>query len=107
MDGKNRYKVAVVMITLNEPYWVYAKRCIDSLKKFFLQGHEVEFLVWTDMPPDIASEIGANVIVPTEPFEWPLPTLYRFSLFLREEKRLEDYDYIFYCDSDMEAVSRI
>lgn len=40
----------------------------------------------------------------TEPFPWPLPTLFRYSLFLQQEERLKDYDYIFYCDVDMKFV---
>jgi len=94
------------MICLNEPYWQYLKPCIDSLKKLMLKGHELDFFVWTDMPKEREKELGATII-PTEPFAWPLPTLHRYHLFLREEKLLEEYDYIFYCDADMLAVSRI
>lgn len=100
----NRYKIAVVMITLNEPYWQYVKPCIDSLRKFFLKGHEIDFILWTDMPTD--TKIDAKII-PTEPFQWPIPTLNRYHLFLRQEELLQEYDFIFYCDADMLAVSRI
>jgi histo-blood group ABO system transferase len=103
---KSHYRVAVVMICLNEPYWQYVRPCIDSLRKFFLKGHEIDFILWTDMPKEKGDELGVKII-PTEPFSWPLPTLHRYSLFLREEKFLEEYDYIFYCDADMLAVSRI
>lgn len=41
-------------------------------------------------------------IVPTASMEWPYPTLLRYNLFLQEEEKLKDYDYIFYCDVDME-----
>ena len=102
----NRYKIAVVMICLNEPYWQYLKPCIDSLKKFMLKRHELDFLVWTDMPKEREKDLGATII-PTEPFQWPLPTLHRYHLFLREEEKLREYDYVFYCDADMLAVSRI
>ncbi len=101
----NNYKVAVVMISLNTPYWQYVKPCIDSLKKFFLKGHSIDFLLWSDMPKDYDS--GATKVIPTESFDWPIPTLMRYHLFLREEKLLEEYDYILYCDADMRAVSRI
>jgi hypothetical protein len=36
-----------------------------------------------------------------EPVEWPLPTLLRYHLFLQQEEKLKEYDYIFYCDIDM------
>jgi histo-blood group ABO system transferase len=102
----NRYKIAFVMICLNEPYWQYVKPCIDSLKKFCLKGHDVDFILWTDMLKEMGEKMGAKVI-PTEPFQWPLPTLYRYHLFLRQEELLKEYDYIYYCDSDMLAVSRM
>lgn len=40
-------------------------------------------------------------VFPTEPIEWPFPTLLRYNLFLQQEEKLKEYDYIFYCDVDM------
>jgi len=50
----------------------------------------------------------ANVkIIPTESVEWPYPTLLRYNLFLQQEEKLKEYDYIFYCDTDMRFVDVI
>lgn len=98
----NKYKVAVIAICLNEPYWQYIGRMIESARKFFLKGHEVDYFVWSDMP----SLEGATVF-PTEPMEWPLPTLHRYHLFLKQEEKLMEYDYVFYVDADMLFVSRV
>ena len=43
-------------------------------------------------------------IIPTEPVDWPYPTLLRYNLFLQQEEKLKEYDYIFYCDIDMKFV---
>jgi len=43
----------------------------------------------------------------TDPIDWPAPTLMRYHLFLNEEEKLKDYDYIFYLDADMRVVSKI
>ena len=99
-----KYKVALISICLNTNYWQFYPPMVESAKKFFLKGHDVDFICWSDMPPE--NPLGVKVI-PTEPFEWPLPTLYRYHLFLREEKLLEEYDYIFYLDSDMKVVSKV
>lgn len=40
-------------------------------------------------------------IFETEAVQWPMPTLFRYNLFLQQEEKLKDYDYIFYCDVDM------
>lgn len=100
----NRYKVAVVAICLNKPYWPFISEMITSARKFFLKGHQVDFILWTDMPED--SPIDAKII-PTEPMTWPMPTLHRYHLFLRQEELLKEYDYVYYIDADMKFVSRV
>lgn len=77
---------------------------IDSARKFFLVGHEIDYFTWSDMPENSLPGIK---VFPTEPFEWPLPTLKRYHLFLQQEELLKDYDFIFYIDADMEFVSRV
>ncbi len=100
----NRYKIAIVTICLNKHYWEYLSPMIESARKFLLKGHDVDFITWSDMPID--TKIDAKII-PTEAFPWPLPTLNRYHLFLREEELLSTYDYIFYIDADMLFVSRV
>ena len=141
---KKKFKVALCYICLNAPYWEYAKPMIEGSKKFFLPGHNVDHLFWTDMPhPDnkesfekaekhlldlyisqgISGDLPAlakvaveraresakltyeGTVFPTESVAWPLPTLMRYSLFLQQEEKLKDYDYIFYCDIDMLFVN--
>lgn len=99
-EVKKRFKIAFVCICLNEPYWEYAREMIEGARKFFLPGHDVDFFLWSDMPE---ASYGATVF-PTEPIEWPMPTLMRYHLFLQQEEILEKYDYIFYCDVDMKFV---
>jgi len=43
----------------------------------------------------------------TEPIDWPAPTLMRYHLFLQQEEKLKDYDYVFYLDADMRVVTKI
>lgn len=45
------------------------------------------------------------ILFPTEAVEWPYPTLLRYNLFLQQEEKLKEYDYIFYCDVDMQFVN--
>jgi hypothetical protein len=42
-----------------------------------------------------------------ESVEWPLPTLFRYHTFLQQEEKLQEYDYIFYCDIDMLFVNYV
>lgn len=100
----NKYKIAVVAICLNQPYWEFIHPMIESARKFFLKGHQIDFILWTDMPEE--TKVDAKII-PTKPFAWPLPTLYRYHLFLKQEELLKEYDYIYYVDADMRFVSRV
>ena len=53
-------------------------------------------------------EIRKSVkVFPTEPVEWPLPTLLRYNLFLQQEEELQKYDYLFYVDIDMRITDWI
>lgn len=101
VDLKEKFKIALCFICLNEPYWQYAEQVISGAKEFFLPGHQVDYFLWSDMPEE--NSFGATVF-PTEPVEWPLPTLFRYSLMLQQEEALKDYDYVFYCDIDMKFV---
>ncbi len=44
-------------------------------------------------------------IIPTESTPFPYPTLLRYNLFLQEEEKLKEFDYIFFCDVDMKFVN--
>ena len=46
-------------------------------------------------------------IFPTEPIEWPMPTLMRYHLLLQQEEYLKKFDYIFYIDVDMRITDWI
>lgn len=97
-------KVALLMIGVNERYWAYLLQVIEDCKNNFLPQHNVEFLVWSDMPED---KLPQATVFPTEPIEWPAPTLMRYHLFLQQEEKLKEYDYLFYLDADMRVVEKI
>jgi hypothetical protein len=96
-------KIGIMCICLNSQYWPFAKDMIESAKQFLLTNHEVEFMLWTDMPD---TDYGATIF-PTEPEVWPLPTLMRYHLFLKQEEYLKKFDYIFYTDIDMKYVGEV
>jgi len=103
---KEKYKIALIGICLNQHYWEYATPMLESARRFFLTDHDVSYFLWSDMPEETAERLGV-VHIPTEPIFWPMPTLMRYHLFLKEEERLKEFDYIFYCDVDMLFVSKI
>lgn len=76
---------------------------------------QLQFIVNDDKKAGVESLIKGVVdirkrgvtIFPTEPVEWPLPTLLRYNLFLQQEDKLKDFDYTFYVDCDMRITDWI
>jgi histo-blood group ABO system transferase len=95
-----KYKVGLMFVCINEPYWQYAEPVIQGVKNLFLPGHDVEIMCWSDMDKDL----GITTF-PTESVEWPYPTLMRYHLFLGQEEYLKKFDYLFYLDLDMRLVN--
>lgn len=106
---KNKIKIGVVCIVLNQPYWQFSSEMLWGLDTFFLKHHsirdkyETEFMIWSDMP----IESFKGKVFPTEPIEWPMPTLMRYHLFLQQEEYLQKFDYVFYIDVDMRITDWI
>lgn len=67
-------------------------------------GNKVNFENAVNGVIDLRNQKDINIF-PTEPVEWPMPTLLRYNLFLQQEEKLKEYDYIFYCDIDMKFVN--
>lgn len=100
-----RHKIGVLFICTGENYWPYAKDVIEGAKKFLLPGHQKDFLIWSDMPEEVATQtVEGATLFQTEATTWPLPTLMRYHLFLQQEEKLREYDYLFYCDIDMKFL---
>lgn len=101
------YKVGLIFVCINYPYWQYLKPVIDGVRNMFLPGHETEIMLWSDiqnLPEAKDVDYGCKVF-PTESIEWPYPTLMRYNYFLKEREYLQKFDYLFYLDLDMRVVN--
>ena len=47
---KKKYKIALCSICLNPHYWEYMKTMVEGVRQFFLPGHDVDILFWSDIP---------------------------------------------------------
>ena len=65
-----------------------------------INGRQMNLQKITDSVIELRNTADVTIF-PTEPVEWPYPTLLRYNLFLQQEEKLKEYDYIFYCDIDM------
>lgn len=95
------YKVGLMFVCINQNYWQYIEPVIQDARTFFLPGHEVEMMVWSDMPEAQAG----TTLFSVESVGWPYPTLMRYHMFLQQEEYLKKFDYLFYIDLDMRIVN--
>lgn len=54
-----KYNVGVMLVCINQPYWQYAVEVLNGITGLFLPGHNVEKMVWTDIPPQGSKEEDA------------------------------------------------
>lgn len=124
------YKIGLMFVCINPPYWQYAEPVMQGVRSFFLPGHDTEIMCWSDVPKPNTPEAEALIastaeenkdyvrqhidvlgdpkeitVFPTESVEWPYPTLMRYHLFLQQEEYLKKFDYLFYLDLDMRIVN--
>lgn len=88
-----------------DKYWVESIRPMTDtdVMLFYATLQNILLLSFADL--DISLK-GVNIIE-TEPVQWPIPTLMRYHLFMNQEERLKEYDYIFYMDADMRVVAKV
>lgn len=86
-------------------FWVESARPMTDtdVMLFYETAKNILLLSFSDLDQTLK---GVNVIE-TEPAPWPTPTLMRYHLFLNEEEKLKEYDYIFYMDADMKVVAKV
>lgn len=70
LDPKNRAlekkKIGVLFVAVNPPYWQYATEVIAGVKALFLPGHDVEILLFSDIPQDKEDEQALLAACPEE-----------------------------------------
>ena len=83
-------------------------------KTSLVSQEAVEILVEPSKKEDLVRQVNSLLetkkrvkVFPTEPIEWPMPTLMRYHLFLQQEEYLSQFDYIFYIDVDMRITDWI
>lgn len=97
-------KVGLLVIATNK-YIQFVTPLWESVKQHFLPGHEVTMFVFTNRT-DFVPEPG-QVAIPQQHIAWPGPTLFRYNIFSGAKDKLQEQDYLFYCDADMRFVDTV
>jgi len=96
-------KICILTIATNK-YIQFVERLLDNIEENFLNGHEIECLLFTDHEVEASDNVRVSQI-DHEP--WPLPTLQRYNYFMKEKDFISKFDYCYYFDVDMGLVGKV
>ena len=96
-------KVCVLIIATNK-YLRFVERLWSDIETYFLPGHQVSGLLFTDTDGNVPARIR-RAQTPHEP--WPMTTLKRYHYFLRERTYIAEFDACYYIDADMAIVDAV
>lgn len=100
-------KICFLIIGTNK-YLDLAHNCAASIKQFVkIDNTQVDCILFTNQHKHLVNENLFKEVCYIDHLSWPLLTLLRYHNFLRYRQILEDYDYIYYIDSDMKIVDFI
>jgi len=97
-------KIAITTIATGK-YDVFVPSLIDSCEKYFLPNLEKKYFIFTDSDKILTSD--KVVKVNQNKLGWPYDTMLRFHMFSSIEKELENFDFVFFMNANMEVVSLI
>ncbi len=96
-------KICILTIATNK-YIQFVERLLDNIEENFLNGHEIECLLFTDHEVEASDNVRVCQI-DHEP--WPMPTLKRYNYFIKEKEFISQFDYCYYFDVDMGLVDKV
>ena len=96
-------KILILTIATNK-YIQFVERLYDNIEEKFLNGHEIQGLLFTEHDVETSDNIKVSQI-DHEP--WPMPTLKRYNYFVKEKDFISQFDYCYYFDVDMGIVSEV
>lgn len=100
-------KIAFCVLGTNK-YIDLAENCIASIKKYVqIPGYTVESILFTNQHRYVLKTHTVDHLIHIDHKPWPLITLLRYYYFSNVASFLSQYNYIYYIDADLEAVSLI
>lgn len=96
-------KICILTIATNK-YIQFVERLYNNIEENFLNGHDIECLLFTEHEVETSDNIKVSNI---EHETWPMPTLKRYNYFLKEKEFISKFDYCYYLDVDMAIVEKV
>ena len=99
-------KIAVINIATGI-YISLFEKSKDCISKNFFPSHDVDLFLFTDSDKQFEDDRLQIKKYYVKRRGFPGDTLFRYHYFLKAEKELREYDYIFYIDVDMNVIGTV
>lgn len=97
-------KICIITIATGR-YIQFVENLLDKIDEFFLNGHEINCLLFTDNDLD---EVSDNIKVSKIQHKpWPEPALKKYNYIFSENEYLKDFDYLYLFDADVDLVDTV
>ena len=96
-------KILILTIATNK-YIQFVERLYDNIEENFLNGHDIQGLLFTEHDVETSDNIKVSQI---DHEYWPMPTLKRYNYFIKEKDYISQFDYCYYFDVDMGIVDKV
>jgi len=104
MGATMKNNVGIVFIGTNK-YIEFFPRYYQALESNFLNESPKTYFVFTDQPNHEYFDQPNVEIIEIEHQGWPYITLYRFKFMAQIREKLEEFNWLFFIDADLIAVS--
>jgi histo-blood group ABO system transferase len=96
-------KICILTIATNK-YIQFVERLLDNIEENFLNGHEIQCLLFTDHEVETSDNVKVSQIGHKP---WPEPALKKYNYINSELEYLKDFDYLYLFDADIAIVDTV
>lgn len=97
-------KICIVTIATGR-YIQFVENLLDKVDEFFLNGHDINCLLFTD---NELEEVSDNIKVSKIDHKpWPEPALKKYNYIYSEKEYLQQFDYFYLFDADVDIIAQV
>jgi hypothetical protein len=96
-------KICILTIATNK-YIQFVERLLDNIEENFLNGHDIECLLFTDHEVEVSDNVKVSQI---DHKPWPEPALKKYNYIDSESEYLKNFDYLYLFDADVGIVDKV
>ncbi len=99
-------KIAILYIALGR-YSTFWEDFYKTSEEYFVKDSQKTYFVFTDSDKIYAQDNENVIKIHKDKLGWPYDTLMRFEMFLTQEEKLKEFDYIFFFNANMKFVAPV